>query len=192
LEERTIIQSTLEDNLYFIAIIPENKVSNDISKEKESFSNTYHSKYALKTMPHITIIPPFKCSHLIIEQVIKRLSNINYKNSSFDIHLKDYKHFNESVIFIDVIRNNIIDELVQQLKDSLKNLIKISSGRYHPHITIAFRDLSQSIFEEAWKKYRNKKYTASFPVNNIYLLKHIDQKWQILEKFNLGKDKTIT
>jgi 2'-5' RNA ligase len=50
----------VEEKLYFIAIIPPQPYKEKIAGIKQSFAEIYHVSHALKSPPHITLIPPFK------------------------------------------------------------------------------------------------------------------------------------
>ena len=64
------------------------------------------------------------------------------------------------------------------LPNDLKAKIK-SYKEYTPHITIAFKDISQENFEEACKEYLPKSFESEFLLENIDLYRHDGQKWSI-------------
>ena len=41
---------------------------------------------------------------------------------------------------------------------------------FHPHITIAFRDLKKQVFHKAWEEFKDKKYNIDF--NCIFYCAH--------------------
>ncbi|HEX6914039.1 MAG TPA: 2'-5' RNA ligase family protein, partial [Chitinophagaceae bacterium] len=51
---------------------------------------------------------------------------------------------------------------------------------FHPHITVAYRDLDYRIFREAWEEYREKNFDADFEVDNFSLLQHDQKQWNII------------
>jgi 2'-5' RNA ligase len=53
---------------------------------------------------------------------------------------------------------------------------------FHPHATIAFRDVKKSKFEEVWSIYKGKKYEAHFEYVGFSLLK-LNSKWEELMFF---------
>ena len=48
------------NNLYFIAIIPGDEVCKEATALKNFMAETYFSKAALSSPPHITLYPPFR------------------------------------------------------------------------------------------------------------------------------------
>jgi 2'-5' RNA ligase len=72
--------------------------------------------------------------------------------------------------------------LQQQLHRFVKIELNLFNAQYrdkpfHPHITLAFRDLKKDKFEIAWQEFKGKKYTEKFDVNGITLLKHDGKVW---------------
>ena len=59
---------------------------------------------------------------------------------------------------------------------------------FHPHATVAFRDLKKNKFEEVWKTFKEKKFDAQFEYTSFSLLK-LEEKWVERERF---KKKQIT
>ena len=57
---------------------------------------------------------------------------------------------------------------------------------YHPHMTVAFRDLKKELFTLAWDEFESKQYAPSFEVNTITLLKHDGKEWKQLKQFDFG------
>jgi 2'-5' RNA ligase len=55
---------------------------------------------------------------------------------------------------------------------------------FHPHITLAFRDLKKTMFEAAWNEFKEKSFQTSFVMNAIDLLKHDGKCWHPLHRFH--------
>ena len=49
---------------------------------------------------------------------------------------------------------------------------------FHPHITVAFRDLKKSIYFEAWEYYQHKMLKEEFMIKQATLLKHNGRFWE--------------
>jgi 2'-5' RNA ligase len=63
---------------------------------------------------------------------------------------------------------------------------------FHPHITIAFRDLKKSMFAKAWQEFSSKKFEAVWQVKVIVLLKNEDNQWRVLKEFALQPNATTS
>src|SRR4051812_40999929 len=90
----------LVKQLYFIALLPPKALAAQIHSVKEEIAADFHSRYALKIPEHITLIPPFHCSDELLEMLSARLKNLCHKKKPFEILLKNFGHFDKSVLFI--------------------------------------------------------------------------------------------
>jgi len=57
--------------------------------------------------------------------------------------------------------------------------IKKEERPFHPHVTIATRDLHKKSFYEAWEIFKEKKFEASTNANSISILKHNQKNWDV-------------
>jgi 2'-5' RNA ligase len=175
------------DQLFFIAIIPPNQLREEIQEIKKTFLNKYKTRHALKSPPHITLIPPFKLRPDDVKILSKMLDDFVERQSSIEVDLNGYGCFKPRVIFL----NPVMSEKLNALHDALADMfytcfpnLKSSERRFHPHLSIAFRDLKPNQFNLAWKECRNLEFNASFKVDGLYLLKHDGQQWQEYQKFD--------
>lgn len=76
-------------------------------------------------------------------------------------------------------------KLVQHVKKELKLFNQSDDLRgFHPHITVAFRDLKKATFEKIWEEYQKKTFRDAFECNSICLLKQVDESWEMYRHFN--------
>jgi len=78
--------------------------------------------------------------------------------------------------------NNSLQPLQKEIIQNFKTMFPFiplanNETRFHPHITIAYRDLSYSNFIEAWREYEQGNFEARFEVNDFHLLQHDGKKW---------------
>ncbi len=176
--------------LYFIAIIPPSPIREELQRYKELFRDKYFSKASLNSPPHVTLHMPFRFSDKKKERMLKALASVAAHSGQFEMELKDFSAFTPRVIYVDVIANKgLIDlqrSVVQACRVDLKLLnANYKNQAYHPHITLAFRDLKKPAFEEAWEEFGNKKYKARFLVDSFFLLKHNGSNWAVEAEFSL-------
>lgn len=183
----------MADSLYLIAILPPPELSRVLDLERKSFSEKYHTHKALKVMPHITLIAPFKRPANFETEIHLNLQDYFSDVSPFQIEIKGYGSFQKAskVIFYKIEKSKELLGMHQELVHFMRNNLKFSAAEtsymYHPHITIAYRDLTDENFEKAWAEYETKEFTSAFTCDKVYLLKHDYSRWQILSVFNLGK-----
>jgi 2'-5' RNA ligase len=175
------------NSLYFIAITPDDKVSKEVIGIKNHMAVKYSSKAALTSPPHITLYPPFKWEEQNENSIIESLNDFVQKKNSFSIALNGFGCFKPRVIFINPEVSEKLNELQKDLLQHLKTTINLHDQQnerpYHPHMTIATRDLQKKYFYEAWEEFNNKNFSAEFNVRSIILLKHNGKSWNIYEAF---------
>lgn len=181
-----------ESRLYFIAIRPGELVSNHITAMQREISQKYFTQKALSVFPHITLVQPFKRfqeaeveMHLNLERFFSAVRPLEIKLSGMGC----FNNPSGKVIFINVKTDPSLMELHKQLAEFLRKELKFtpreSSLVFHPHITLAYRDLTAENFRRAWPLYENKSFEASFKVQQVGLYKHDFRQWQLLSTFLL-------
>lgn len=175
--------SKRKENLYFLAIIPDHQVKEEVMDFKREVAEQFESKAALKSPPHITLHMPFKWRDDREEQLIETLSKFRFDAFPFSTELKNFSFFPPKVVFVDVVKSSPLNQLQKELSTYVRKELNLFNADYkdrafHPHMTIAFRDLKKSKFKEAEQLYSSKVYSAAFHVNDFCLLKHDGQQWQ--------------
>ena len=168
-------------SLYFVCILMPDQVGMEVTAIKEEIATKFGSSYALRTPPHITLIAPFEFPDEQIETVTQLQDEALWGYNAFDLQLKDFGAFGNRVMYINVVRNAMLDAIYTQVVKAYKQLGKNidASKDFNPHATIANRDLTQARFERAWPAFVNRQYNATFKVSEIHLLKHIEGRWQL-------------
>jgi len=132
---------------------------------------------ALRSPPHNTLHMPFAKPEKFEGKMKEKLSEFCQNFDPFEIEMKDFGCFKSRVIFVNVV----VNEILQKLQNTLTNLARTELGifyadfkglPFHPHVTIAFRDLSKANFSKAWKHFQNVAFHGIDPCISIALLKH--------------------
>ncbi|MGK7391244.1 MAG: 2'-5' RNA ligase family protein [Candidatus Cyclobacteriaceae bacterium M2_1C_046] len=180
-----------QNPLYFIALVPDGEVHDEIMSIKHEFAENYNSKAALKSPPHITLYMPFRWKEEKEDKLFEVLEKLSMENKNHQVELENYGKFGTKAIYIDVKENEQLSSLQKNLIRSFKRELKIidegfEERPFHPHMTVAFRDLKKPMFWKAWnEEYKDKPFNASFQANGIILLKHDGKMWQIYKNFPL-------
>ncbi|BDD00136.1 RNA 2',3'-cyclic phosphodiesterase [Persicobacter psychrovividus] len=180
----------IETERYFIAILPPEQIAAQAQALKEEAANQFATKGALNSPPHLTLHMPFMWKIKKNERLIDSISAFCREQNSFNIQLKQLSCFEPRVIFIDVAENKQLVQLQSALKKWLKINLNIFNADYkerpyHPHLTIAFRDLKKAVFPAAWAYFKQKEFQEDFKADALYLLKYQDKKWEVFKKFPL-------
>ena len=94
------------------------------------------------------------------------------------------------MIFIAVAESDALAALQKELHRVFKRELDIFNANYqdrpyHPHLTLAFRDLRKSQYHLAWQEFSNREFKAEFMADKIALLKHNGKRWDVIKEFPL-------
>ena len=175
---------------YFIAVLPPADVSTQARAIQTELSLQYQTLGALRSPPHVTLHMPFNWKERKEQELIERLSGFTTQMKPFTVSLKNYGAFAPRVIYLNVIPSNELVKFQQELTRFCRinlNLLNATPRDlpYHPHLTLAFRDLKKQEFVKAWEVYRSRPYEADFVVNSIHLLRHEGNEWKAHHAFGL-------
>jgi 2'-5' RNA ligase len=181
---------------YFIAIVPPSPVYDEALEQKQYFKDHYQSKASLNSPPHITLHMPFKWREDKEKELGDRLADFAGHFYPLEIALDNFSSFPPRVIFINVAKSPALETLYLELKRFCKRELNLFNADYkeqpfHPHLTLAFRDLKKPNYQRAWTEFEQKKYKAEFTVRNICLLKHDGRTWQVFREFELQMESAF-
>ena len=171
-------------NMYFIAIIAPEEINQQVLKWKNYFKDHFECTVALKSPAHITLIPPFWMKEDLEDDLINSIKDFSGTKNKFEITLKDFEAFKPKVIFVDVVKCEVLNDIYRSFANYIfsenKFPIKKDDRPFHPHVTLATRDLYKKAFQEAWEIFSKKKYEAFWIVSGISLLRHNKKNWDVI------------
>ncbi len=181
---------TTSSTLYFIGIIPPKASYDDACQLKHYFKKHFNSKASLNSPPHITLHMPFQWKEEKEEDLVEKLRQFSAGAKSFQLQLLNFGSFPPRVIFIHVVPNDTLSELHKSLHKFAKRELNLFNANYkdlpfHPHITLAFRDLKKPMFVKAWEEFQKKEFEANFKVDRLALMKHNGKEWAVYKAFDL-------
>lgn len=178
-------------HLYFIALVPPQDLRDRVRALKKEMRDRFGAGHALKSPAHITLQMPFRWPKGEEQQLTDLLNRFRTGPSPFRIELDGYDCFAPRVIFLRVLDHDPIAELASSLKAELQKEIGLADRQvhhpFHPHLTIATRDLTEEAFHRAWPEYRERPFSASFQAEGFTLLKHNGKYWEIYREFSFAK-----
>lgn len=179
----------MREPLFFIALLPPEDIQQEVTNFKRDCASRFKSGHALKTSPHLTLIPPFSWPLTRLGDLGDALQNFASVQTSFEVALKDFSSFPPRVIFVDVVENGQLKTLQSGLFQHLKETVGLEDERgrhFHPHMTIAHRDLKPTVFQDAWSYFSGLGYRRSFRAEDLTLLEHVNHRWQVYEDYPFG------
>lgn len=166
-----------------MAVIPPKEVQEKVQQIKISIRDQFGMKYALKSPPHITLKMPFNYNEGKELVLAEKLSGFLKDRESFKVKIDGLGTFGNRVIFLKIEKSPDLIQLQSELKDFCKkelNLIdELSDRNFHPHLTVAFKDLKPKNFEEILALVKEQSFKAEFAVEGLFILKRMEQRWNL-------------
>src|SRR4051812_1344607 len=186
------IKTIKKEALYFVAIIPPSPVYEEALLLKNYFKEQYKSKASLNSPPHITLHMPFQWKEEKEAELVDAFKNFKPSINNFDLKLSGFGSFPPRVLFIDVAKNEALEKLQKELHQYCKKELNVFNALYkdkgfHPHLTLAFRDLKKPMFSKAWEEFEHKPFAHAFNVDRFVLLKHNGKVWEVFTEFAFAK-----
>ncbi len=174
-------------NLYLIALIPPPALREKVRELKEEIRDRFGAGHALKTPAHITLQMPFRLESETEPLLLELLAGWSRQQRPFPVKLLGFGSFPPRVIFIRIADHKPVSALESSLRAVLAGAehlrIETSSLPFHPHMTIATRDLREQAFDQAWVEFKDRPFEAAFEVHSLFLLKHNGQFWEVYREF---------
>ncbi|MDF2449661.1 MAG: 2-5 ligase [Bacteroidota bacterium] len=141
---------------YFLAIVPPEPILSEIWNIKRRIFESYQTKGALRSPAHITLHMPFLFDEQKEDKLFNCLKDFKF-SKTLNVVLSSYGCFEPRVVFIDVAENSDLIELQKKLVTHVKmNLGLLNQANnlrgFHPHVTVAFRDLKKATFKKVWEE----------------------------------------
>ena len=177
--------------LYFLALMPPEDLQAGITAIKQDFAHRYGAAHALRTPPHITLVPPFSWPAREEARLCAVLKRFAAGAPGCDIRLDGFGAFRPRVVFLRVLAGAELAGLQADLESFCRRELGIgdtgNAGRpFHPHLTIATRDLEPDAFQRAWAEVENRPFSADFRAGELVLLRHLRAGWEVAGRFPLS------
>lgn len=171
---------------YFIAIVLPEPLFTEIEAEKQLLFEKHGLKGALRSPAHITLHRPFEWKEEKENILIEKLKAFGFYKA-FNVEIKNYAVFEPRVIYADVLPNETLYNLHKDLTSYSKKELRLFNESddmrgFHPHVTMAFRDLKKPKFYELMAEFKTKNISGSFEYKGFSLLK-LEKKWEVLKTF---------
>lgn len=172
--------------MYYVAVVCPPEIDEKVLQYKHWMRERFGCKAALKSPAHLTLIAPFWLE-VELERTLKETTQ-QFQSAllPFDIRLNNFDHFSNRVLFVHTEANESLARLqfetTKHFQLQFPAAVKTDNRPFHPHVTIANRDMSPSAFLKAWERFSKEDYTASFIADGISLLKLQEGKWEVIEE----------
>lgn len=172
------------NKMYFIAHVLPSDINKQILKFKQKMQDRFGCTTGLKSPAHITVIPPFWMDEDLETSLIADIDILASSIQSFRISTQNFNCFRPRTIFIEPVLTPALQVLKKDADAFLlthkRYPAKPDTRPFHPHITIATRDLQKKDFYEAWPLFENKNFEVEWKAKSISLLRHDRIKWEVV------------
>ena len=183
-----------DKKLKLVAIVPPEPLFSFVKEEQNFIAQKWNVRQALRTPPHITLIPPISLDEGESEELDRISKEIASMHASFRLKVTKYETFSPKVIYIKpsfpyvlrVLYTDLMDAIIAKIPHAIQ---KYPYESFVPHITIAYRDLDPLRFKEVWKYYKNKKVNFAVDIERICILDNSAEGWVISDSYELTANK---
>jgi 2'-5' RNA ligase len=171
--------------LCFIGIVAPEDISNQVMEWKNYMLQHFGCRVALRSPAHITLVPPFSLNKEVEAKLETDIREFSSAREQFSIVLSNFSSFPPRVIFVDVEPSVHLTNLQKNIEAYVidkKYPVKQSTRPFHPHITIANRDLREKDYHKAFSHLRTIPFNAVFTATHIDVLKSKPEGWVIASR----------
>ncbi len=167
---------------YFLGLLPPEPLATEALRIKEYFRDKYSSKASLNSPPHVTVHMPFEWREDRKDKLVWSLAGFAKEEKRFPVKLNGFGCFAPRVIFISVQPSPDLTAFQGRLSFMCRQEHHLfhpdhADHPFHPHLTVALRDLRKPRFRVAWEEFKNKSFTGEFNAVSLTLLKHDGRRW---------------
>lgn len=169
--------------MYFIAVVLPAPLNEKVLAYKQGMQEKYGCKVGLKSPAHITIAPPFWMEKEKEPALANDMLRLARDLPTFTLATQDFAAFKPRTIFVAVQESRALQALKKAADAFFRPSdykMKIENRPFHPHITIATRDLHKKDFAEAWLWFQQEEFRETFVATGLSLLEHNGRNWEVV------------
>lgn len=169
--------------MYFVAVLLPEALNEKILVYKKQMAKNYGCTVGLKSPAHITLVPPFWTAATNEDLLRAELDGLAATLSPFTVFTANFSAFAPRTLFVAVKESADLLALKKKTDerfDAKAYGTKKNSRPFHPHITVATRDLQKKDFADAWPQFEKQKFEESFDVAALCLLRHNGRLWDVV------------
>lgn len=175
--------------MYYIAHVLPPQLNGPIQHIKEDLHQQFGCAVGLKSPAHITLIPPFWLAPDKEQLLLSELKKLAATAAPFALRTTGFDSFGKRTFFIALEASSALQQLKVAADDVFTGNpafeLKKEARPFHPHITLATRDIKPADFTAAWNLYHQQPVTYEWLANSVSLLRHNGKKWDVIYTENL-------
>lgn len=173
---------------WFIALLPPPAIAAAVDALARESCRYWDNDRALRSPPHVTLIPPFRRSRDAIAPVKTGLQRLAETYPPFEMTWGGWDCFAPRVVYLAVPPTEPLRHLRQRLVDGLRDDFAIDHPRdrnrpFCPHVTLAYTGQGSRDFETLWHAMPKEPFTATFTIHSLTLLRDDGHGWEIDDQY---------
>ncbi|HEX2532357.1 MAG TPA: 2'-5' RNA ligase family protein [Chitinophagaceae bacterium] len=172
--------------LYYLALVLPPDLNAPIQEYKLWMQDRFGCTVGLKSPAHITIIPPFKLQRPREAELLTDADALCRPLRPVEVRASGFASFGHRTLFAGVHPGKELAALKKSVEEGFVDLNKYGIRRenrpFHPHITIANRDLPRSAFDEAWQYLKGQTFSATWTAEGLSTLRHNGRHWEVIHQ----------
>lgn len=177
-------------NMYFIAHVLPSHLDEQILHMKKDLNQRFGCAVGLKSPAHITLVPPFWLAPDKEDRLIADVHQLANSLQPFSLSTVNFASFGKRTLFIAVNESNSLHQLKSLADDIFTGNemygLKKEHRPFHPHITLATRDIKPADFLAAWALYGHRQFEHGWKAEGVSLLRHNGKHWEVIETAGLN------
>ncbi len=174
--------------LKLIALLLPPSVADRVRQEQQYIALHFGPKHALRTPPHITLIPPLAVTPAENSLLIKMAEKISHAYKPFSLQLDGFDAFPPKVVYLRLQESPALEALYKlwrrELMLQLPHLLdKYPDRPYHPHVTLAHRDVTREQFNAIREHFSGREFRTAWEVKGFWTLEHVPRGWEPEREF---------
>ena len=168
--------------MFYIAVVLPEELNEKVLVHKKWMQEKYRCRVGLKSPAHITLIAPFWTEPQNEGALKTDIQTISDTVTPFHLSTNNFSAFRPRTIFVALDESaelNALKKATEQFFRGKNYGMKFENRAFHPHITIATRDLHKKDFAEAWPHFENKEFKEECEVKGMSLMKHNGRSWDV-------------
>jgi 2'-5' RNA ligase len=176
---------------FYIAIVPTDPLQGRATELKLQLKDKFNLKYALKSPAHVTLKMPFLWNEAKEYDLISHLSQFFMQQPGFGLTLNGIGKFGKRVLYVKVggqtaALYSLQKKLVTMCQTTLNLKQEMSDYAYHPHMTLAHKDVKHKLFEDYFLYLKSTGFQENLKVQDIALLRKEIGRWEVYQRFPLN------
>ncbi|MDB5236560.1 MAG: 2-5 ligase family protein [Hymenobacter sp.] len=178
-------------SLYLLALLPPEPVFAETWALKQEVHRLTGSRNAVRLPPHITLLPPMRLGDEFEAQATAALAAFANTQRPFAVAVRGFAWFGDRTLYVHVSEKEALQAFYAALHewcDVHLPQVPRENRPFHPHLTLATRDLPAAQVPELKALFAARSYAGAFEVGNFTLFRHNGQQWQAQATFALAKE----